>query len=90
MIENVKSREPELIYAILALSLRFSDNGFLQSNNVELTNGYAETARMLVMQRVSEGLIELSTLQSLCILSLIEFTSMHPLSLCVYNYLHAS
>ena len=76
LIINIKSREPELIYAILALSLRFSEDDHLMNNNAELTDNYAETARMLAMKRVSEGPVELSTLQSLCLLSLIDFTSM--------------
>lgn len=41
----------------------------------ELVNSYAEVARGLVMKRVSEGPVELSTLQCLCLLSLVDFTS---------------
>lgn len=42
---------------------------------VEVVNTYAEVARGLVMKRVSEGPVELSTLQCLCLLSLVDFTS---------------
>ncbi|KAJ5322823.1 hypothetical protein N7452_011112 [Penicillium brevicompactum] len=42
-----------------------------------LVNSYAEIARGLVMKRVSEGPVELSTLQCLCLLSLVDFTNGH-------------
>lgn len=42
---------------------------------MEVVNTYAEVARGLVMKRVSEGPVELSTLQCLCLLSLVDFTS---------------
>jgi hypothetical protein len=61
---------------MLALSLRFSDAyRHRASDMTELVNSYAEVARGLVMKRVSEGPVELSTLQCLCLLSLVDFTS---------------
>lgn len=75
-LANLQSREPEIIFAILALSLRFSDDSYRNENDqANLVNGYAEVARGLVMKRVSEGPVELSTLQCLCLLSLVDFTS---------------
>lgn len=60
---------------MLALSLRFSDAYPRTRDLTELVNSYAEVARGLVMKRVSEGPVELSTLQCLCLLSLVDFTS---------------
>ncbi len=70
-MSSLRDRDPEVIYAILGLSLRFSDEAI----DDLLENGYAESARKIVMSRVAEGLVELSTLQTLCLLSLIDFTS---------------
>jgi len=74
-ITNLKVRDVEIIYAILALSLRFSDSYRSYPDLTGLVNGYAEVARGLVMKRVSEGPVEISTLQCLCLLSLVDFTS---------------
>ncbi|KAI9931235.1 hypothetical protein MW887_010897 [Aspergillus wentii] len=70
------SRDPEIIYAILALSIRFSDYSYRDTADlVNTVNGYAEVARGLVTRRISEGPVELSTLQCLCLLSLVDFTN---------------
>ncbi|RLL98765.1 hypothetical protein CFD26_103276 [Aspergillus turcosus] len=75
-ISSLSTRDPEILYAILALSLRFSDEDCQGLNDLAtLVSGYTEVARGLVMRRVSEGPVELSTLQCLCLLSLIDFTN---------------
>ncbi|KAJ6096681.1 hypothetical protein N7486_007427 [Penicillium sp. IBT 16267x] len=74
-IANFKRRDVEIIYAILALSLRFSDSYRNYPDLTGLVNAYAEVARGLVMKRVSEGPVEISTLQCLCLLSLVDFTN---------------
>lgn len=75
-IVSLQTRDVEIIYAMLALSSRFSDDyRHRASDMTELVNSYAEVARGLVMKRVSEGPVELSTLQCLCLLSLVDFTS---------------
>ena len=75
-LNSLGSRDPEIIYAMLALSIRFSDDVNSTTNDLtSLINSYTEVARGLVMKRVSEGPIELSTLQSLCLLSLVDFAS---------------
>jgi hypothetical protein len=61
----------------LALSLRFSNSHRDAHTLSEQVNSYAEVARGLVMKRVSEGPVEVSTLQCLCLLSLVDFTSMY-------------
>lgn len=61
---------------MLALSIRFDEESCRDNECfVNLVNGYAEAARTLVIRRVLEGPVELSTLQCLCILSLVDFTS---------------
>jgi hypothetical protein len=72
----IKTREAELLFAILALASRFSYSYHNNTDSASLVNGYTEVARGLVMKRVSEGPVELSTLQCLCLLSLVDFTSM--------------
>ncbi|PYH80834.1 C6 transcription factor [Aspergillus uvarum CBS 121591] len=75
-LRSLPTRDPEIIYAILALSVRFSDDEASSPDELpSLINGYTEVARGLVMKRVSEGPVELSTLQSLCLLSLVDFTN---------------
>jgi hypothetical protein len=75
-LSSLQTRETELLFAILALAFRFSYAYHNRADSTSLINGYAEVARGLVMKRVSEGPVELSTLQCLCILSLVDFTSM--------------
>ncbi|OJJ44121.1 hypothetical protein ASPZODRAFT_72610 [Penicilliopsis zonata CBS 506.65] len=75
-IAGLGGREPEIIYAILALAIRFSEDTYRDTEDlVKQINGYAEVARSLVMKRVSQGPVELSTLQCLCLLSLVDFTN---------------
>lgn len=76
-IGSLQTRDIEIIYAILALSLRFSNSNRDAHTLSEQVNSYAEVARGLVMKRVSEGPVEVSTLQCLCLLSLVDFTSMY-------------
>jgi hypothetical protein len=76
-INSLQTRDVEIIYAILALSLRFSNSHHDAHTLSEQVNSYAEVARGLVMKRVSEGPVEVSTLQCLCLLSLVDFTSMY-------------
>ncbi|KAB8211736.1 hypothetical protein BDV34DRAFT_185163 [Aspergillus parasiticus] len=75
-LSSLGNRDPEVIYAILALSVRFSEDQYRDANDLAArTSGYTEVARSLVMRRVSEGPVELSTLQCLCLLSLVDFTN---------------
>lgn len=75
-LRTLEGRDPEIIYAMMALSIRFAEDLYQDTNELlKLVNGYAEVARSLVMKRISEGPLELSTLQCLCLLSLVDFTS---------------
>lgn len=80
-VRTLGGRDPEIIYAVLATSVRFSEGLYANDDElVDIVNSYAEVARGLVTKRVWEGPVELSTLQSLCLLSLVDFTSktFHP------------
>ena len=70
-IETIHSREKELLTAITALSIRFCQPSILGASSTD----FAEESRAIVMGKVVEGTVELSTLQTLCLLSLIDFTS---------------
>ncbi|KIM93787.1 hypothetical protein OIDMADRAFT_106891 [Oidiodendron maius Zn] len=70
---SLRSREPEVLFSILALTARFSDLEYASA--VKCTNVYMEQARRLVTRNIFEGNVRLSTLQSLCLLNIIDFTS---------------
>lgn len=74
-INTLENRDPEVLLCLLALTSRFSDDVSIRSNLFEVVKGYIKAARALVIRRLSDGPIELSTLQSLCLMSLVEFTS---------------
>ncbi|KAB8239489.1 hypothetical protein ETB97_003149 [Aspergillus alliaceus] len=75
-LSSLGNRDPEVIYAILALTIRFAENQYRDADDLAARiSGYTEVARGLVMRRISEGPVELSTLQCLCLLSLVDFTN---------------
>ena len=69
---NLKDRDAEVLFSILALALRFTDF----SAEVKDASRYVEVARTIISQKIFEGKVELSTIQSLCLLSLVDFTGM--------------
>ena len=76
-LESLGSRDSELLLAIRAVACRFPPGVptlVEQRRTVEATSG---PCRRMVMERVLEGRIRLSTLQSLCLLSLLSFTGEH-------------
>ena len=74
-IVTLETRDPEVLLSMLALASRFSEDPNIRANLAEIAKGYVESARALVNRRLSDGPIELSTLQTLCLLSLVDFTS---------------
>lgn len=71
--QSLASRDPELIYAIIALTFRFNDNSPTDAAAYQAT--CLENARQLVLQKAINGPVELSTIQTLCLLTMIEFNS---------------
>lgn len=72
---SLKNRAPEVIFCLLALTRRFSDHDRSHADIVMITNEYVEVARKIVWRSVYEGSVCLSTLQSLCLLSFMDFNS---------------
>ncbi|GKT40589.1 uncharacterized protein ColSpa_00770 [Colletotrichum spaethianum] len=73
-LQSLPSRDPELILALQALVLRFPPGSLTDSGKQQLGDK-ARTSRRMVMGRVTEGRVELSTLQSLCLLNMFDFAS---------------
>jgi hypothetical protein len=71
---SLDARDIELQDAIQALAMRFSDGGTTDPNTEQRIRSRTESCRKRVMDRIANGTVELSTLQSLCLLSLIEHT----------------
>ncbi|KAK7402680.1 hypothetical protein QQX98_011543 [Neonectria punicea] len=69
---TLNDRDREVVLAIKSLSLRFPP-GTLSTQKKEQLNVMAKAARRLVMDRVADGHVRLSTLQTLCLLSQIDF-----------------
>jgi hypothetical protein len=81
-LATLGNRYPEIIYAILALAIRFCSPNLLNDADGNATSlhalvpSYVEAARERVIKRVLSGPVEISTLQSLCLLSMVDYTSM--------------
>ena len=78
-VETVKYRDPEVLFALLALTARYLEHEIFHQNPMDLVDGYQEAALNIVSRKIFEGRVELSTLQSLCLLSLVDFASKNPL-----------
>ncbi|PVH76928.1 hypothetical protein DL98DRAFT_591771 [Cadophora sp. DSE1049] len=76
-IRTLKSRKPEVLFSILAIALRFADNQQSRNNHVRLISEYVEAARTIISKNVFEGTVELSTIQALCLLTIVDFTDGH-------------
>jgi len=63
---------------IVGLSLRFQDGEQQQISDQTESRKYLGRARALVMRRITDGRIELSTLQCLCLLALADFNDGNP------------
>jgi hypothetical protein len=73
-IQTLKDRDPEVLFALLALTLRFAEDPQLHGNQPSFVRGYVEAARTLISKKIFDGAIELSTIQALCLLSLVDFS----------------
>lgn len=63
----------EVIFSLLALSLRYSEHLFIKEQSIEMSHKYAEIARGHIMFRITQGSVQLSTIQSLCLLAFVNF-----------------
>lgn len=70
---------------MLALAIRFCSSDVLDADGNAtslhaLVPSYVQAARERVINRVLSGPVEISTLQALCLLSMVDYTSMPSLS----------
>ncbi|KAF2148106.1 hypothetical protein K461DRAFT_68801 [Myriangium duriaei CBS 260.36] len=74
-LDTLELRAPELVSCIWAMSLRFvQPRPDLESADIaKMITQNVKFARRTVMQRIADGTVELSTLQSLCLLSSLDF-----------------
>jgi hypothetical protein len=63
----------EVVFSILSLALRYSNNPYLDGRTDHVCRQYAEAARSYAMFRVSQGTVNLSTIQSFCLIALAEY-----------------
>jgi len=63
----------EILFGVLTLALPYSDNPLIERRKDQMCRQYAESARGLVMFRIAQGSVDLSTMQSLCLIALAEY-----------------
>jgi hypothetical protein len=74
-LDSLDTRDHELMLALQSLCLRFAA-GTNQVENSERTRSMADMSYRLVMERIAQGEVQLSTLQTLCVLSMVDFTGL--------------
>jgi len=77
-VNDIASRDLEVRLCIVGLTLRFEDRVRPGTDHQTESRKYLESARPLVMKRITEGRIELSTLQCLCLLASADFSDGKP------------
>ena len=65
--QNFGSCKPEVLFSILALSLRFSESSQLLGETAQLALQYTNATRKIIMGKIVEGDVEMTTLQALCL-----------------------
>jgi hypothetical protein len=71
----------ELVFSLLALTVRFSATTYVGTrSHKDLAQRYREVARGHIMFRIAQGTVQMSTIQSLCLLAFANFTGMYNTS----------
>ena len=78
-LDSLTFRDLELILALQALSLRYPPSTLTPQKREKLDSMERES-RSAVMNRIASSAVELSTLQTLCILSMVEFAGIEKLA----------
>lgn len=73
-LASLGKRDPELLLAIEALGVRFKGPGAIDQEIQLDIKRKTEKACQMAMMRLASGTVELSTIQTLCLLSILEFT----------------
>ncbi|KAH8896205.1 hypothetical protein GQ53DRAFT_14079 [Thozetella sp. PMI_491] len=76
-LESLKNRDREVILALQSVCMRLSPE-VSGDHRDERILAIATVSRRLVMSRLAQGKVELSTLQTLCLLSLVDFLAGRP------------
>ncbi|KOS40395.1 hypothetical protein ACN38_g8752 [Penicillium nordicum] len=76
-LASLGKRDPELLLTIEALGVRFKTPGVIDQDIQLEIKRKTERACGMVMMRLASGTVELSTIQTLCLLSMLEFTAGH-------------
>lgn len=82
-LESLTFRDLELILALQALSLRYPPSTLTPQKREKLDSMERES-RSVAMHRIASSAVELSTLQTLCILSMVEFAGKIKMSTLFY------
>lgn len=70
----------ELVFSLLALTIRFSTTTYFDSrSHKKFAQRYGEVARAHIMFRIAQGAVQMSTIQSLCLLAFANFTGKYIL-----------
>ncbi|KAJ5225861.1 hypothetical protein N7468_007086 [Penicillium chermesinum] len=72
---SLENRDPELVLCLEALGIRFHGHGIQDSEVAMRIRKNTEQASKVVMTRLLDGCVELSTIQTFCLLSVLEFTA---------------
>ncbi|CAG8017984.1 unnamed protein product [Penicillium nalgiovense] len=84
---SLGKRDPELLLAIEALGVRFNGPGVIDQDIELEIKRKTERACQMAMMRLASGTVELSTIQTLCLLSMLEFTAGHIIRASSYTRL---
>ncbi|KAH8649721.1 hypothetical protein BGZ60DRAFT_389605 [Tricladium varicosporioides] len=76
-LQTLQQRDDEILLSVLGLATRFCGDLplYLGQSQTRLADGHVRAARGIVFKKVLDGTVELSTIQSLCLLSLVDFTN---------------
>ncbi|KAL4877463.1 hypothetical protein BJY04DRAFT_198009 [Aspergillus karnatakaensis] len=72
-VSTFPNRSFEIVYGVLAVALRFADETTAATGSLPNGKECKQAAYHLAMSSISTGHIELSTLQTLCLLAIMEF-----------------
>lgn len=74
-LDSLETRDRELILALKCLALPFAPETN-PAENARKTHSMADMSHRLVMEKIAQGEVQLSSLQTLCLLSMVDFTGL--------------
>lgn len=76
LAHSYEVRDTVVLHAVAAAGVRFLGATYLLDDPEIAAREYAEIARRLVSEKVLSGTVDLSTMQTLCLLSFLDFHGM--------------